>query len=129
MGNIGQTWYPTMPSSRDIKIPIFSLWKWSVFDISIYLSFYFKEKEKLLQEIKDKEEDLQYEKEIQEALDVKIKAIESKILRGSQNIDNSSKWKKTEGVKRENKWIGRQGLKITEIFLSLQQDNRAHRGT
>jgi hypothetical protein len=71
--------------------PIFSLWKWSVFDISIYLSFYFKEKEKLLQEIKDKEEDLQYEKEIQEALDVKIKAIESKILRGSQNIDNSSK--------------------------------------
>ena len=118
-----------MPSSRDIKIPIFSLWKWSVFDISIYLSFYFKEKEKLLQEIKDKEEDLQYEKEIQEALDVKIKAIESKILRGSQNIDNSSKWKKTEGVKRENKWIGRQGLKITEIFLSLQQDNRAHRET
>lgn len=50
-----------------------------------------EEKEKLLQEIKDKEEDLQYEKEIQEALDVKIKAIESKILRGIQNIDNSSK--------------------------------------
>lgn len=97
-----------------------------------------EEKERLLQEMKDREEKLKREREAKEALNAKIKAMESKLLMGGKNIvdhtneqQRALEQRRREIAEQKRKEIDMQqkleekegsAVEMQETYQSLQQE-------